>query len=278
MIYMHFKDKLKTDIPRDKIPGSYQIIGDVLLLKFMKIKKMEEKKEIAKCLMAALPYVKTVCEVSGISGEFRKPKVKKILGNGTETLHKEHGIKYKLDVKKIMFSKGNVSERKRLAKDVKKNEIVIDMFAGIGYFSLGLSRHAKKIYAIEKNKATFSYLKQNILLNNIKNIEPILADRVIMGYFCFSKPKTYRKTKTDAIQNESWQSFPGTESFLGAALRFVKKGGIIHFHNTYATHELWHKPEEDLKKYIPDFEVIEKRIVKSAGPHVQHVVLDVKVL
>jgi len=262
---MHFKNKLKTEIPKDRIPGSYQVIGDVLLLKFLKIKSIKEKKKIASALMEMLPYIKTVCEIGDVKGELRRPKVNKILGKGTETVHKEHGIKYKLDAAKIMFSKGNVSERKRLVSEVEKNETIIDMFAGIGYFSLGLSKQAKKIYAIEKNKKAFHYLKENILLNKIKNIEPIhgdcrkikikeKADRVIMGYF------------------------PGTERFLNSALRLVKKGGIIHFHNTYATHELWLKPEADLKKHVKDFEIIEKRIVKSAGPHIQHVVLDVKVL
>ena len=165
-----------------------------------------------------------------------------------------------------MFSKGNLYERKRLIDRIKPGETVIDMFAGIGYFSLGIAKfsEAKKIISIEKNPAAFSYLKENIALNKIKNIEPILgdcrttisaekADRVIMGYF------------------------PGTKKFLPFAVNMVKRNGIIHYHNIYKESELWKKPISEIRKYMPDFTILEKRKVKSVAPRKWHVVLDVRV-
>jgi len=159
-----------------------------------------------------------------------------------------------------MFSKGNLYERQRLLKQVGK-EIVVDMFAGIGYFSLGIARQAK-VYAIEKNPVAFRYLKENIRINKINNIIPILgdcrkvkiekADRVIMGYL--SK----------------------TEKFLPAALRFIDKG-IIHYHNVYKSNELWDKPLKDIEKACKSrqYKILYKRKVKSVAPRTFHVVIDI---
>ena len=167
---MSFKEKLAkaTGLSERILPGSYQIIGDILLVKFMKIKSLQQKKKIASAVMDLLPYIKTVCEIIKVENEFRTPKIRKLAGNGTITTHKEHGILYKLDAAKIMFSKGNLFERQRLINQVKRNEVIVDMFSGIGYFSLGLAKNAKKVFAIEKNPVAFRYLKENIRLNKIR--------------------------------------------------------------------------------------------------------------
>jgi tRNA wybutosine-synthesizing protein 2 len=237
-----------------------------MLIKFMKIKKLPQKKAVAKALVKMFPYIKTICEIKHVSGEFREPKIVKLVGNKTETIHKENNILYKLDVSKIMFSKGNLYERKRLIEKVKKNEVIVDMFAGIGYFSLGIAKFtkAKRIIAIEKNATAYKYLLENIRLNKINNITPVLgdnrkidiinADRIIMGYF------------------------PHTEEFLPYALKFSKHGTIIHFHNTYRKDELWKKPISDIEKVCQSsglgFKVLDKKKVKSFSPNIFHVVVD----
>ena len=260
---MSFRQKIaaETGLSQDSIPSSYQILGEVMLLKFLRCNDTEKKK-IARCILELYPDVKTVCEITGIEGELRRPVVKKLAGNGTETTHKESGILYMLDVSKVMFSKGNHFERKRLLGQVTSREIIVDMFAGIGYFSLPLSKHVKKIYAIEKNPDAFHYLKKNIALNKASNMEAmnadcrdvsiVGADRVLMGYF------------------------PGTEKFLPFASRFLKKNGILYFHNVYKEDELWTKAEEHLK-ILGKFRILSKKKVKSVGPRMWHVVLDVQV-
>ena len=259
---MKFKEKLYklTKVSYQKLPSSYQIIGDVLLLKLPKVKLNKQKQDIAKAILKILPYVKTVCEIKEVSGELRKPKIKKLVGSSTETIHKEHGILYKLNVSKIMFSKGNLTERKRLIEEAKPGEVIVDMFAGIGYFSLGLAKTHAKIYSIEKNKNAFRYLQENIRLNKTKNIKPIegdcrkvkipeKADRVLMGYF------------------------PGTEKYLPAAIGFLKDKGIIHYHDLG-------KSEDDIVKRIKKYtkeqkiKILSKKIVKSYAPHIYHFVVD----
>ncbi len=250
-----------TGISLDRLPASYQIIGDILLLK-LPFLTQKEKDGVGKiCIDMGF---KTVCEMSGIQGEFRTPSVTKIAGDDIITVHKENGILYKMDVSKIMFSKGNQFERMRLINKIKSNETIIDMFAGIGYFSLPIAKYTNaRIYAIEKNPVAFQYLNENIALNKINNITAVLGD-------CRDFAPAPEKMANRIIMGCTTD----TEKFLDKAVSILKPGGIIHYHNTYKRSELWGKPFEDLKRFGS---IIEKRIVKGYAPNVFHVVVDLKV-
>jgi len=269
---MSFKQQIAraTGMATAKIPSSYQIIGHVMLLRFLKIKDDGEKRKIANAILQKYPNVKTVCELEGIEGELKEPRVNVIAGNGTEVLHKENNLIYHLDVAQVMFSKGNVYEKQRLIEQIKPGEIIVDMFAGIGYFSLPLAKFSKaaKIIAIEKNPVAFRFLRNNLKINKV-NFETIFgdcrdfadsvenyADRIIMGYF------------------------PGTEQFLTHAIKIAKPKGIIHYHNSYKDKELWKKSLEDIKKACGSYKykVLSKRKVKSIAPRTAHVVIDFQVL
>jgi tRNA wybutosine-synthesizing protein 2 len=247
---------------------SFQTIGDIAVLKQGLSQK--ESRSQALEILRKLPRIKSVYRYSGpVSGPLRVPKVSWVAGEKNPvTTHKENGCIYKLDIQKVMFSKGNVSERARIPPLVKPGEVIADMFAGIGYFSLplGKSSHAKKIYSIELNPEAFRFLKENIKLNRLEGkIIPMLgdcrkmklpekADRVVMGYF------------------------HGTENFLPAAFSFLKPNGIIHYHETFKREELWEKSERILREYSrkSGFYPIrmEKRVVKQYAPWVFHVVVD----
>lgn len=51
-------------------------------------------------------------------------------------MQRQHGIKYSLDVTRCMFSSGNVTERARMGRQACQDQVVVDLFAGIGYFTL----------------------------------------------------------------------------------------------------------------------------------------------
>ena len=261
---MRFVERLSaaTGIEKEKLPASYQVLGHVFLSKMLRLNK-GEKTIVAKTIMEILPYVKTVCEISAVTGELRQPVVTKIAGNGTETIHRESGIIYKLDTAKIMFSKGNFSERNRLLDSVRPDETIIDMFAGIGYFTLGIAKKAKKVIAIEKNEEAFRYLIENVKLNSLTNVELInadnravaleeKADRILMGYF------------------------PSTEAFLPAAVRMAKPDAVIHYHNVCNESELWGNEMEKIRNMVGNFDVITKKKVKDVAPRRVHYVVDLK--
>lgn len=266
-------EKLKGELNEGIVkllPSGFQTIGFVAVLN-LKPELMEFKEKIAECVLEILPNIKTVCiKFDAIKGSNRTPSVEKVAGNGTETVHSENGCLYKLDVTKVMFSKGNTKERGRLPHLVNKSETIVDMFAGIGYFSIPIAKKnpPAKIFAIDTNPISVQYLKENIKLNKIKNIEPIecdnrkapenlkgIADRVLMGYL------------------------PGTDRFLDAAFWFLKpEGGVIHFHDIYKDSELWKKPTSILKKsgekHGMDLKISDKHVVKQYSPKTQHIVID----
>ncbi|MBI2233057.1 MAG: class I SAM-dependent methyltransferase family protein [Candidatus Aenigmarchaeota archaeon] len=271
---MAFKQKLAnvTGLKPSLIPSSYQILGDIMLLKVPNATQAEKNK-IARGAMLLLPYVRSVCEIKEVKGELRQPAVKLIAGERTETIHTENNVKYHLDVSKIMFSKGNLNERQRLIKKIKKDETIVDMFAGIGYFSLPIAKHtkAKKIVAIEKNLDAFRFLKNNIQLNNLTNVQTIWGD-------C----KDFAKSVTNFADRIIMGYFPDTEEFLPYAVRIAKNNAIVHFHNIYSAKDLWKKPlkqiEEACSQQSCGFEVLEKKKVKSYKPGVFHVVVDFKII
>ena len=208
---MGFKAQLKssledilTEKELDLLPRGFQSIGKVIILK-LNPEILKHKEIIAQKCMELLPSMKSVYLNKGkIEGTFRTPEnIEFIMGeNNSVVLHKEHNVIYKFDFTKIMFSQGNLSERKHLATLVKDGEVIVDMFAGIGYFSLPIGKHAKpsRIYSIELNPNAFEYLVENVKLNQLEDIIiPINGDckkeviklsnlgisahRVIMGIF-----------------------------------------------------------------------------------------------
>ncbi|MCL2157754.1 MAG: class I SAM-dependent methyltransferase family protein [Methanobrevibacter sp.] len=245
-------------------------IGDILILD--KNFKYESKKDLK--LLSNVHNVDTIVKIKNISGEFRKPSIEILLGDNTETIHKENGCLFKLDIAKVMWSKGNTNERLRIAKLVTPGERIVDMFAGIGYFSIPIAIHSqvKKIYSIELNPDSHHYLVNNIDLNKInikagyEKIKAILgdnreiatkltADRVLMGY-----------VKT-------------THHFLDVAIECVNYGGTLHYHETVPEKLMNSRPYERIAKSAKDreIEILATNIIKKYSPGVVHIVVDVKI-
>lgn len=259
--YTKLTEKLKTDVRSEDLilaPRSYFILGKILIIK-LNPNLYKHRKKIGKVILEILPYVHTVVLEKQISGVKREPKIEVIAGcKDTQTIHKEHGVRFLLDVSKIMWSKGNKKEKEIMLNAVKPGEVVIDMFAGIGYWSIYLAKKAKKVYSIDINPDAIEYLRKNAFLNKVENKIEILqgdcrdfadllentADRVVMGYI-------YE-----------------TEKFLPAALKMAKKGAIIHFHRNIG--------ENDKIQFPKDVKVLGMRKIKSYAPRVWHVVYDLK--
>ena len=269
------KKLLSNEIPSELIcclPDKWEKIGDVLTIKLNEsLRKYQEK--IGE-RYAEILHCKTVLnDVGGISGTYRKPKVEILYGSkNTETIHKENGIRYKLDLQKIMFSSGNMDERKRMANISNKNETVVDLFAGIGYFTIPMAVYSKpkKIFSCEINPIAYEYLCKNIVLNHVTSVvKPLLgdnrsmapkniADRVIMGYI----DDTYR--------------------FLPTAIDRLKNGtGIIHYHDVFPNELIPEKSlkfvQEISKKYDTNAKLLKYNYIKSYAPGVSHVVFDIKI-
>ena len=239
-------------------------IGDILILD----NKFDVKSEAQLKELSDKHKVKTIMKVDHIYGTKREPVIKLLYGDDTKTINKENGCLFKLDLRKVMWSKGNNNERIRIARLVEDGETIIDMFAGIGYFSIpiGVHSNAKQVYSIEINPNSFHYLQENIKLNKINNITPILgdcinitpnykADRIIMGY-----------VKT-------------THHYLKVAIDSLNKGGVIHYHETVPEKLMDTRPINRIKQLAGDREVdfLKLNKVKKYSPGVFHVVCDARI-
>ena len=255
----------------DALPHSYFIVGDILTLKLDK-GLHKHKGKIGTAILKTVPSARSVALIDEIKGRKREPSVEIIAGSKkTETIHKEHGCSFALDVSKIMWSKGNKGEKLRLLKLATPREVVLDMFAGIGYFSIPLAKHKKaEVHAIDINPTALKFLKRNIFLNGIAdrvkiykgdskeivaklNVAP---DRILMGYF------------------------PAYD-FFESALKISKKGTVIHFHDKATENDVperLDKLKEIAAKNGKFLDVLDIQQVKSYAPHVWHYVYDLEVV
>lgn len=260
------------------LPANKQKIGDVLIVT-VPDGLAHKKQDIGKLLLRADPKARLVLNDFGISGPLRIPNREIIACReesaspaSAETIHKENGCRFKLDASKIMFSKGNLAEKKILANQCD-GEVVADMFAGIGYFSIPIAVHSapQKIIAVELNPLSYGYLCENIRLNGAeKVIEPIcgdcqnctppgIADRVLMGYV------------------------GTTHYYLETGIRAVQKnGGYLHYHETVHERDFPARAVERLIKAAEkcgrEAVILETRKVKKYAPGVYHIVIDAEII
>ncbi|WP_456475045.1 class I SAM-dependent methyltransferase [Candidatus Pyrohabitans sp.] len=251
--------------------GGWELIGDVLIIN-LPSELYPLRREIGEFLLSFHPRARSVVARRGIGDELRHPEAEVIAGDSnTTTLHREHGCIFRLDPCRVMFSAGNMEERKRMAQLPARGEVVLDMFAGIGQLSIPLAKHAspRKVLAIEKRPETYEFLRENISLNRLEGIMEArlgdclevapenFANRVLMGYF-FSPQR-----------------------FLPKALKALKGGeGVLHYH-TLVPKEALDREGEALVERIAELgyraRIAQRRIVKSYAPKRWHVVYDVVV-
>lgn len=259
-----FLDVLKDSVPKEVlkfIPKSYKVIGDLAIVK-LREDVNEYATEIANAIMASNPRIRAVWRDLGKEGMIRKPKLELLAGNGSETVHVENGCLFKLDLTKVMFSLGNQHERQRVAK-MAEGEIVVDMFAGIGYFTIPIAKNAEKVYAIEINAEAYRYLLENIRLNKLRNVLPVLGDsmfvtpegfanRVVMGHiFC--------------------------QDLLETAIKALDKKGILHYHESTPLKVLDRplvRVQKACRRLGKECKILNLRKVKNYAPGVVHVVVD----
>ncbi len=279
---MSLKDKLAGLPAQSDLKAflrGFDIVGDIAIIKVPN-NFGDKAKIIAKTIMESHKNVRTVLrQVSPISGDLRLRNLEWVYGEEkTETVHREHGCLFKVDLARCYFSPRLSYEHIRVARQVKPDEVIVNMFAGVGGFSIVIAKHsrAKKIYSIDINPAAVQYMRINSDLNNVKDImEPIEGDA-----------KEVVISKLKGIADRVLMPLPEKAyEYLDYALMALKpQGGIIHYYD-FEHAEKGENPIEKIVRKVSskllilnvEFEILFSRIVRSVGPRWYQVVLDMLV-
>ena len=236
------------------VPKRFDYIGNVAVISIPP-ELAAYKKVIASKLFSVRGNTQAVLnKVSKLEGEHRIADFEVLLGESTETIHRENGYIYKLDIKKVFFNPRLYSERKRVTSKIKSGERIIIPFAGVGPFVLPAAGKGARVYAIEINPEACACLKENIRINRLEEQITViqedfenafLNENIIHtenGLSAWARP---RNGKTEGLQipesgfDRAIVPTPyGMDHFLERISKLVKKGGYIHFYTFKAESQI----------------------------------------
>jgi len=255
---------------------SYDIIGDIAIIRIPEALK-HRSKIIAEAIMQTQRRIRTVLrQASPVSGDLRLRELKWVAGEKkTETVHKEHGCLLKVDLKTCYFSPRLSRERMRISQRVQLGEVIVNMFSGVGCYSIIIAKHsaAEKIHSIDINSTAVQYIQENARLNKVRErVVPIEGDA-----------KDVIEEGLQNIADRILMPLPKRAcEYLGYAVLALKPaGGWIHYYD-FEHADKGESPVEKVKAKVVkrlrnlsvDFQPPFGRIVRTTGPHWYQVALD----
>lgn len=268
-------EKLGEEVSTELLPRRLRILGHVAIL-WLDPRIDQFKSQIGQAVLEFDSKIQSVLSrTAAISGPFRQPALELIAGtNQTETAFKENHVIFHLDPMKVMFSLGNKGERLRMSK-MGTNEFVVDMFAGVGQFSLPMAVHARsqKIHAIEWNPDAYHYLKKNIKVNKVSEIvEPHFGDAGLIA-------TGIAQGKADRVLMGLIQ---GTTKYLKQGISCLRPNGIIHIHEIGPKGDMVTEIISGLRKTAHSMnrkiKPISTHTIKTYNPQYNHFVIDVQII
>jgi len=217
--------RLPSNVSLERLPRSYDIIGEIAVVEIEdELKPFSNI--IGNGILRLHPNMRlVVAKAAKTDGEYRTRKFEAIAGHGSmETIHHEFSCKFSLDLNLVYYNSRLSHERMRIANQVAREEVVVDMFAGVGPYSILIAKtqpHAQ-VFSIDLNPAAYKYLMKNVFLNKV-------AERVSCH---LGDAKRYALTSLRGIADRVIMNLPSNSSdYLDAASSFLKpKGGVIHYY------------------------------------------------
>lgn len=256
----------------DDLKTSFDLIGNIAVVE-IPVSLVPKEGIIGKAFLKFYPQLKTIIKKeSAISGQFRTRDFSVIAGEkSTQTRYKEHGIIYDFDLSQIYFTPRLATERLIIAKQVQPNEIILDMFAGVGPFSILIAKiqpAINKIIAFDINPMAISALNHNAQINKVVDqIDSYVGDaQELVSKICLGRVDR-------VIMNHPSASL----EFINDALTALKsQGGIIHYYTFDDTEEsVKQKLSDKFSSYKHRFLAIRK--VRNYSPCEFNFVADVHV-
>ncbi|HVX01630.1 MAG TPA: class I SAM-dependent methyltransferase family protein, partial [Nitrososphaera sp.] len=163
-----------------QVYSAFDQIGDIVIIK-VPDGLAAKKQLVAEAILANVKTAKAVfAQASAVKGDYRTRDLEFIAGeNRTVTEYREHGCRFRVDVARAYFSPRLSTERQRIASLVQEGETVVNMFAGIGTYSVIIARAVKtsRVYSIDSNPVANDLCIENARLNKVSGrVIPVCAD------------------------------------------------------------------------------------------------------
>jgi len=258
----------------EELFSSFDQIGEIIILRIPDSLK-SKKKIIGETLLDQVKSTRSVFyQSSPVEGKFRTRNLEILAGeDNTETEYKESGCRFLVDVEKAFFSPRLSTERERIANLIRDDEIIINMFGGIGMFSI-LAAKVKKctVYNIDINPYASTLCEKNIDMNKLKG-------KII------SLNGDAQKIIQDKLQNLADRVLmllpERSDEFLETAISATKNNGIIHYYSHIHADKKQDAAKFSEKHYIDVSEanstILNSRIVRPVGPRFYQTVVDVQI-
>ncbi len=236
--------------PEGKYParqrGSYDLVGEIAIIHR---RDDSRSRKLAKNIIESAPSVKAVFLDVGITGKFRVRELRLLEGEDIRrTDYRENGIILTVDLSKVYFSPRLATERMRVARATRDGETVIDMFAGLGPFSILIAKlHSARVTAIDSNPDAIELLSANMSRNRLAGtIEAVCADSSEYMKGIVNADRIIMNLPHDA------------GNFLKSAADSLKTGGTIHYYEICSIDRLVERME--MMRHL-GLEVVSKREV-----------------
>jgi tRNA (guanine37-N1)-methyltransferase len=255
----------------ERVSTGLDVVGDVAIVRLPEL-SAAEKRRLARVLAQEVRNVKCVYEqLGGIEGEFRLRKLKHLAGEKrTLTLHRENGCIFKVDLARCYFSPRLSTERLRIAGQVTPKERVLNMFAGVGPFSIPIAKMAgAKVASCEINEYACDLHEENDRLNKVQD-----KVRVIRGDA--AELPTNEKSKFDRVLMPHPSQ---ADRFLPVALAMTRTRAVIHYYRHILgknEDEASARLVEELSGVVPAGTRIRTRKVREVGPRWLEMVADLR--
>ena len=254
--------------------SAFDQIGDIIIVRIPD-SLLSKKKIIGKTLLEQVKTAKSVFyQSSSVEGDFRTRELEILAGvDKTETEYKEFGCRFIVDVEKAFFSPRLSTERDRIAELVQDGEIVINMFGGVGMFSIIAAKRKKcTVYNIDINPIAAKLCEKNIKLNK-------LVGRVVSIHGDAAKiiEEQFRDQGDRVLMLLPERS----DEFLNSAILATKSNGIIHYYSHIHADEKSQAAKLSEKHYLDTTpiksKILNSKIVRAVGPRYYQTVVDVRI-
>lgn len=258
----------------DEVFGAFDQIGNIIILRIPD-SLLSKRKIIGKVLLEKVKTAKSVFyQSSPVEGDYRIRRLELLAGDdNTVTEYKEHGCRFKVDVEKTFFSPRLSTERLRIANLIQDGETVINMFGGIGMFSIVAAKKKRcHVYNIDINPYAAKLCSENILLNKLKGtVESIEGNTTEII-----------EKKLSGIGDRILMLLPErSDEFLDSAIRASKEKGVLHYYCHIHSEKKSNVPTEATKHFLSTIrvrsEILGSRIVRPVGPRFYQAVVDASI-